>query len=426
MNQNGNKTLTVMMFEFGNYLRSKFFIYSTVIICLLILIGMSVPKISAYLSESGPISSKDEKRPVEIVNELGVSLDLEKLEEQMPEYSFTEAYYTDLESMFAAIDNKNLAGIFVLKDLNDGQWVTERMPLDSSSSHMLAQHVFAMSEYEIFLQMGIEEKDAQRLTEEPKLEFLEAAMFSGKSQTQTQWYTYLLVMILYTAIMSYGQMTASSVATEKSNRAMELLITSTKPKYLIVGKVLGTGLAGLLQMLLFGLSYFVAFQLNRDAYAGNENLLNALKMPAATFLMAVVTFILSYLAYAFLFAALGSLVSRSEEVNQVVTPLLLLYMGVIFATLIATFQPDSLWVTILSYIPLAGTLIMFVRYSMLQIPIQQFAIVLAIHTLTVMVCSRIAVSIYQNGILRYGNAPRLSEVFKLLRKQKNNGLTGEK
>lgn len=419
MNKNGNRTFAVMRFEFGNYLRSKFFIYSTAVICALILAGMSAPRIAGFLSGSGAPSSPVEQKRIEIINETDMSLNLADLEEQMPKYTFAEARYGSTKEMFSAVEEKDLAGIFVLHDLHRADWITSRVQLGENPLERLSDLIFTRMKFESMLQENMPPELALKLVTEPRVEVLEAAMFSGKSQTQTQWYTYALVMLLYVSILNYGQMTAVSVASEKSTRAMELLITSTRPTYLIYGKVLGTGLAGLAQMLIFGLAYFAAFSLNRDALAGNEILLNALKMPAATFLMALVTFILSYLSYAFLFAALGSLVSRSEEVNQAVAPLLLLYMGVIMLTLFATFYPEQTWVTILSFVPLAGILLIFVRYSMLQVPLLEFAIALLIHTVTVMLCSKIAVAIYRNGILRYGKAPRLSEMIKLLQKKKD-------
>ena len=87
---------------------------------------------------------------------------------------------------------------------------------------------------------------------------------TGKDQMKSYFYTFILMFALYMTILMYGQFVAQSVVTEKSSKAMELLITSAKPSSLMFGKVVGTGLAGLVQLVLIVGSAFVFFNLNKS------------------------------------------------------------------------------------------------------------------------------------------------------------------
>lgn len=90
---------------------------------------------------------------------------------------------------------------------------------------------------------------------------------TGTDQTSSYLYTFIMIFILYFAILMYGQLISSGVATEKTSRAMELLITSVKPTQLIFGKVVGIGTAALTQLVAIGAAVLVFYPLNRDYWA---------------------------------------------------------------------------------------------------------------------------------------------------------------
>ena len=226
------------------------------------------------------------------------------------------------------------------------------------------------------------------------------------------------MFMLYLAIIIYGQMIAQNVATEKSSRAMELLITSANPKHLIFGKVLGTGCAGLAQLSIILIWSVVCFSINRSAWTDSEIVTSMFDMPPSLVAYTIVFFLLGFLIYAFLYGALGSLASKMEDIGTLTMPLTFIMM--ISFMLPISFMPsgavDSPLMKVLSYIPFSSPLAMFVRIAMSSVTPYEIAISIAILVVSVIATGYLAVVIYRVGVLMYGKPPKINEILKLLRK----------
>jgi ABC-2 type transport system permease protein len=236
----------------------------------------------------------------------------------------------------------------------------------------------------------------------------------------SQGYTYILMMLLYMTILIYGGVVSSSVAAEKSSRAMELLITSAKPGSLMFGKVLGVGTAGLCQMTIWAASAYIGYILS-GRYWENSPMITSFFEGGDTRLLVytLIFFILGYLLYSFLFGAMGSLVSRTEDLQITSTPLTML---VVAAFLISYFSTvfnyvDSTLMKVLSYIPFTSPLAMFIR--ILNNGAESWEIMLSIVVLIAGIAAVgvLAAAIYRVGVLLYGKPPKLGELFKILRKR---------
>ena len=410
MKSRKNNSAVVMRFELGNYLRSRSFLISTLITCIVIALALSFPRLmDLFQGKAGP------KKNIYIVNLSDLPASADDAADKMSKYKLINATPELLDKSGEILAKPVTEGIFVIDSERSFRWYTERRKYpEENLSKLYGKKLL----YTRLLLSGSSEDFAKSVVAEPDIEIIEQASLSGKSMQQTQATTYGLVMLLYVCLLSYGQMTAVSVASEKGNRAMELLITSTDARSLINGKVFGTGLAGLLQLCIFGLVYFIFFFLNRGAFE-QLGLLDSVQMPPTTFGMAIIIFVICYLSFAYIYSALGSLVSRSEDINQVVSPLSLIFIAMVAATILATFTPDPAWVKILSFVPLIGPLLLFVRFSMLSLPAWEFLVPMLIHCLAVVGISRLAVSIYRRGTLHYGKAPQIKDILQLLRQKEN-------
>lgn len=152
----------------------------------------------------------------------------------------------------------------------------------------------------------------------------------GRDQMQNFFYTYILIFALYMVILLYGQMVATNVATEKSSRAMELLITSAKPVSMMFGKVVGSCLAGLFQLVaIFGSAYLL-FNGNRTYWENNSIVVSIFDVPLSLFAYMFAFFILGFFLYAFLYGAIGSTATKVEDVNTSVMPVTLLFIIALF------------------------------------------------------------------------------------------------
>jgi len=223
----------------------------------------------------------------------------------------------------------------------------------------------------------------------------------------------MLIVFLLLAVVLYGQWVAMSVAEEKSSRVMEIVISVATPFQLLGGKVVGVGGLGLLQLLAAAIPAIVAFALQgpiAQAVLGAPP--SALELPqvltpgvVGAF---VVFFILGYLLYAVLYAAAGSLVSRMEDVNNVVAPMSMIgVVGYLVAIYVSTglLPADAAWVTALSYVPFISPYLMLSRVIAGQAGLPEVALAAAILVVSIVVMLWLAARVYSAGVLMYGQAP---------------------
>jgi ABC-2 type transport system permease protein len=228
---------------------------------------------------------------------------------------------------------------------------------------------------------------------------------------------YFFTILMFMAIVLYGNWVAQGVVEEKSTRIMEIMINAATPRDLLAGKVLGIGAAGLLQLLPMLLAGGTAFALQRPiARALN---ISTESLPDIDFggvsLAAVgwflVYFLLGFTLYAAMYAALGSLVSRQEEVSQAVAPLQTISMVAYIAAFITMWVPDSLASQIFSIFPLTSPFIMISRVIVGEPAGWELALSVGVLSLTTIGAIAIAGRIYRVGVLQYGQKPSLRAVF---------------
>jgi len=236
----------------------------------------------------------------------------------------------------------------------------------------------------------------------------------------SQVYTYLLLYLLMLTIMIYGGTVASSVAAEKSSRAMELLITAARPGSLMAGKVLGVGLAGMLQLVSWVLCACAGYVLSGKYWSETPMLSSLFEGGNVRLLVyTVVFFVLGYLVFSFLFGAVGSLVSRTEDLQATMTPLSLVVVAVFFVCYFSTILGywDSVLIKVLSYVPFTAPLAMFIRIVNNNAANWEIALSIVSLIAGIFLVGVLATAIYRVGVLLYGKPPKIRELFKLIRKQ---------
>jgi ABC-2 type transport system permease protein len=223
----------------------------------------------------------------------------------------------------------------------------------------------------------------------------------------------MLVIFLLLAIVLYGQWVATSAAEEKSSRVMEIVISAATPFQLLGGKVLGVGGLGLVQLLAAVVPAIIAFALQGIiAEAVFDAPSSSLELPQAltpgVFGAFLVFFVLGYLLYSTLYAAAGSMVSRMEDVNNVVAPMSLIgtlaYLVGVYAT-IGIIPADAGWVIALSYFPFTSPYVMLSRVIAGDAGAADVAIAAAILVVTIVIALWAAGRVYSAGVLMYGQAP---------------------
>jgi ABC-2 type transport system permease protein len=222
----------------------------------------------------------------------------------------------------------------------------------------------------------------------------------------------ILLMILYTSIVMWGNAVMTSVIEEKSSRVVEVMGSGVSSGTLLAGKLLGVGGAGLTQFLVWSLSLFGVSLAMAGPLAGS------LPMPEVTpFLLVsfVLFFLLGFFFYAALYAAIGSAVNTVQEAQSLAFPVLLpIILGMVFFPA-ALEAPDGPLAVTLSMIPGISPLIMFLRIVVLTPPLWQVALSVGLMVLGIVAVLWVSARVYRVGILMYGKKPTFPELLKWVR-----------
>ena len=223
-----------------------------------------------------------------------------------------------------------------------------------------------------------------------------------------------MIFALYMVILLYGQMVATNVATEKSSRAMEVLITSAKPTSMMFGKVLASCIAGLVQLVAVFGSALVFYNMNKSYWGDNMIVDSIFNIPPELFVYMLVFFILGFLIYAFMYGAVGSTASKLEDINTSVMPITMLFIIAFFVVMFSmtSGSVDNVLMTVCSYIPFTSPMAMFTRICMSTVPMYEILISIGILIGSTVGVGVLAAKIYRVGVLMYGTTPKIGNIIK--------------
>ncbi len=236
----------------------------------------------------------------------------------------------------------------------------------------------------------------------------------NKDSGSNYWYCYVLVIIVFMLIVYYGQMIAVSVTNEKSNRAIEVLVTSTTPNSLLFGKVIAGAIGGLFQMGFILGAVLISYSVNREQWGGMLDMF--LHIPAEVLLAFAFFGLGGYLFYAFLYGAMGALVSKTEDISKTISGLMLVIMVVYFFSLMQLMNVDGPIIKVLSFLPISSYSTMFARIAMGTVAPWEIIISFLILAASIFGAGVLGAKIYRMGTLRYGNPIRLTKALKDLKK----------
>lgn len=246
----------------------------------------------------------------------------------------------------------------------------------------------------------------------------------------------VLTFLIYMFVMSYGGMVMQSVMEEKTNRIVELMVSSVRPFQLMIGKIIGIGLVGIVQLAIWGILIAVIMSVSGLAVglsnpemvaagmtatppADTSDLsailmtLSGLNLPMLG-LMFVLNFVGGYLLYAAIFAAIGASVNQSEDSQQFMTPIVIVMVFALYAAIYSANNPDGPLAVWCSFIPFTSPTVSMVRLP-LGAPVWQTVLSLVVLYASALTLIWMAGKIYRVGILMYGKKPSFSEMIKWMR-----------
>ena len=406
--------ITVMKFTIKEMVKRKSFIISTLIILLLIVIGFNIPNLMKKLNGD---NTGDKLLIVD--NENVFEGNLELLEQMDLGYEFEITNQNlKFEDIKQKIENGEISDAIVIEKQVDNikiRYIVESTTMMGEVPESLVNTFNSLYTSMQIGKLGLTEEELQSII--PNFEF-SLEQTDDEEAKGNVLVMMLMSIVLFYAIYFCAYQVSSSITTEKTSKIMETLVTSTTPKTIVLGKTIGIGIVGLLQMIVIVATALISAKVFLDP----ELLNNALDMSNITPYLGIITiiyFILGYFTYALLYALTGSTVSKPEDIQSANQPVAILAVIGFYLSYFTMMNPTSKLNLIASLLPISSPFCMPFRIMMGLSNGTDVAISIAILIITILVISKVAIKIYSNAILNYGTKMSFKDIVNMYKEKQN-------
>jgi len=424
--------------EYKNQVTQRIFIIMSIILLVIVFLAAFIPTIVQFVTagnasqtqvvmvnEAGPIAGLN---GATLTSYIGSELNGTTTGSRAP-YAISSQPAASLSSLHNQLKNGKLDILLVLARATNQDL---RFTYDTNASATNDSNlptIQGLTQLLTFLdtahRLGLTSQETQRLSAAPDVTVVYTQQ-SQNTRPDSELTAGILLavagcILIFISISLYAGRVAVGVAEEKSSRVMELLLNAATPLQLMVGKIVGIGAAGLTQMACLVAVGIGALLLQSPIQAalfgssagGLSQYLTSVSVPF--YLLFLVYFLLGFFLYATIYAGLGSMVKRQDEVQSaIVLPQILLTSGYVLIFL-AVQSPDATWVKVLSFIPFWTPTLMLVRIAAGTVYWWDIALSMVLMLVTICACAWFSVRIYRFGVLMYGQKPGLGQLLKLAR-----------
>lgn len=400
--------LTVMKFTMKDMIKRKSFIISTLIILILIVLGFNVPKFLKSIKQDNTgnkLLIVDNQNVFEGTLEtlkeanLGYDIQIENLDyEKVKEKIENE----NIESAIIVEPNEqNIKIRYLVKNINMMETVPENIVSAINSLYTNLQ----------ISKLGLTQEQLQSIT--PNFEF-NLEQTEEEKASGNVYAIMLLSIVLFYAIYFCAYQVSSSITTEKTSKIIETLVTSTSPRIIVLGKTIGIGIIGLMQMILIVGTALIGAKLFLEPGV-IDSVLDMSNITPYLGIITIVYFILGYFTYALLYALTGSTVSKPEDIQSANSPVAILAVIGFYLSYFTMMNPTSELNVFASMFPISSPFCMPFRIMMGLASVTDVIVSIAILFVTILIIAHIAIKIYSNAILNYGTKMSLKDVVKMYR-----------
>ena len=409
---------TVIAFTIKDMAKRKSFIVSTLIILILIVVGFNIPNIISAVTDDDESSGKEKILIVDSTNLFEGTL--QSLNQMDLGYTFQIANNDiSFDDIKTRIEDKDINEAIVIEQKDDGtyklRYIVENMTQLASAPEDLINAINTVYTNLQISKLGLTQEQITSLT--PNFEFTieqtEEQEVSGNIGV-----IMLLSIVLFYAIYFCAYQVSSSITTEKTSKIMETLVTSTSPKTIVLGKTIGIGIVGLIQICIIVATALISAKV----FLEPELLDAVLDMSKFTPYLAIITivyFILGYFAYALLYALTGSTVSKPEDIQSANTPVAILAVIGFYLSYFTMMNPTSELNQFAAIFPISSPFCMPFRIMMGIASTSEIVLSIVVLIITILVIAKVAIKIYSNAILNYGTKMTFKDIVKVYR-DKNN------
>lgn len=406
----------IFQYELMNYIKNKSYVITTVIIALVAGIIMFVPNFIDIGSVTGENknnvsdenSGADSDSTILVYDKSGMVTDISFIQNFYPDDAIKKA--SGENELVDKVKADEVSAGFVVNSLTDYDYYVYNQSMTDDNQVVFTQVMTVLNQMVYCQKNGI---DYASLTQafNPQIDCHENIL--GKDMGSNYWYCYGLVMIIFMIIIMYGSMVATSVTQEKSNRTMEVLVTSVDTNLLFFAKVLAGAVAALIQSAVMLGTVLISYKINQDKWGGMLNMI--LDIPTNVLVVFALFGIGGFLFYTFIYGAMGALVSKTEDINKSAGGVQMVIMIVYFITLASLTNVDGIMIKVTSFLPVSSYSAMFARVAMGSVNTWEIVVSFIILVASIVVVGIIGAKIYRMGTLRYGNPIKLSNAFKSIK-----------
>lgn len=404
--------LVVMKFTMKDMIKRKSFIISTIIFLIMIVVGFNIPNILKS------INGEDTSDKLVIVDEENIfegSLESLKNVDTGYEIKISNSKYEEIKEK---INNDEIKSAIIVEKTNNNVKIRYIVKNTTMMANVPDNIISMMNSLYSNLQiskLGLTESQLQSIT--PNFDY-ELEQTEEEKANGNVFAIMLLSIVLFYAIYFCAYQVSSSITTEKTSKIIETLVTSTSPKTIVLGKTIGIGVVGLLQLILLVGTALISAK----AFLDPELINSILDISAITPYLGIITiiyFILGYLAYALLYALTGSTVSKPEDIQSASGPVAMLAVIGFYLSYFTMMNPTSSLNVFASIFPISSPFCMPFRIMMGLASTTDVLISIAVLIITILVIAKVTIKIYSNAILNYGTKMGIKDIMKMY-KDKNN------
>jgi ABC-2 type transport system permease protein len=422
--------------EYKNRVRARSFIITSVILLVIVFLAAFIPTIVQLITsrttsqtslvvvnDAGTVADMNETRLLSFINS---QLNGTNAGSRAP-YALSSQPATNLTSLQSQVKNGQLDILLVLaRTTNQDVRFTYDTSVSATNDSTLPT-IQTLAQQLTFLdaahRLGLTQQQTQRLVAPPDLAVVRTQQSQATRPQSESTASYLLafagVILIFVSVTIYASTVAAGVAEEKSSRIMELLLNAATPFQLLTGKIVGIGAACLTQMgclVVVGIAGLLLQTPLQAALFGASagsfsQYLIGVSIPF--YLLFLLYVLLAFFLYATLYAGLGAMVRRQEEVqNAVMLPQLLMTSGYLLFFFTVS-SPDATLPKVLSYIPFWTPMFMLMRIAVGTVAWWEVVVTIALMLLAFLACTWFAARLYRLGVLMYGQRPGLGRAMKL-------------
>ena len=403
--------ITVMKFTIKDMVKRKSFIIATLIILLLIVVGFNIPNIIKSFSGE---NTGDKLLIVDNENIFEGNLELLKQMDLGYEFEIGTATFDEIKEKIE--DDEIYDAIIIEKQDNDVKirYIVESTTMMEGVPETIINTINTLYTNIQISKLGLTEAELQSIT--PNFEFT-LEQTEEEEASGNVLVIMLMSIVLFYAIYFCAYQVSSSITTEKTSKIMETLVTSTSPRTIVLGKTIGIGIVGLIQLILIVGTALISARTFLDA----EILNSVLDMSNITLYLAIITivyFILGYFAYALLYALTGSTVSKPEDIQSANQPVAILAVVGFYLAYFTMMNPTSELNLFAALFPLSSPFCMPFRVMMGLSNGTDIALSIGILVVTILFIAKVAIKIYSNAILNYGTKMSFKDIVNMYKEKK--------